>query len=179
MHWRLSLGVHTVVYAGTLLLFSPTGLWVWTLCLGALLLWGSVVDFDRFELPDFGALGLAVLGAVRLLVDPGVLVLDHLLGLVLWPALFWLVAIQYLRWRGANGLGFGDVKLMAGIGICLGFSATTYVVMAASVSAMLTLAAFALLHRSTNDQFRQRAIAFGPFLCFSTWVVWLFGVQGD
>ena len=39
----------------------------------------------------------------------------------------------YLRWRGAQGMGFGDVKLMAMVGAFLGMKLTVFTIFVASI----------------------------------------------
>jgi leader peptidase (prepilin peptidase) / N-methyltransferase len=42
-----------------------------------------------------------------------------------------------LRWRGAEGMGFGDVKLMAMVGAFLGMRLTIFTIFAASLTGSL------------------------------------------
>jgi leader peptidase (prepilin peptidase)/N-methyltransferase len=41
---------------------------------------------------------------------------------------------MYLRWRGIEGMGFGDVKLMAMVGAFLGMKLTIFTIFAASLA---------------------------------------------
>src|SRR5579872_4810580 len=49
---------------------------------------------------------------------------DSLLGAALGAAFIYGVGAVYLRWRGTEGMGFGDVKLMAMVGAFLGIKLT-------------------------------------------------------
>ncbi len=140
-----------------------------------LLIWISVIDADRFEIPDIAALLLAVTGVLLLWDQPSAVVLDSFVGGTLWPLLFWAIAYGYLRTRGFHGLGFGDVKLMSGIGLWCGFTATINVVLAASLAGIVLLALRAVHNRSTHHPLGQSMVAFGPFLCLSAWTIWLAG----
>ena len=50
--------------------------------------------------------------------------LDSLLGAALGASFIYGAGAIYLRWRGAEGMGFGDVKLMAMVGAFLGMKLT-------------------------------------------------------
>jgi leader peptidase (prepilin peptidase) / N-methyltransferase len=58
--------------------------------------------------------------------------LDSLLGAALGASFIYGAGAVYLRWRGAEGMGFGDVKLMAMIGAFLGMKLTVLTIFTAS-----------------------------------------------
>jgi leader peptidase (prepilin peptidase)/N-methyltransferase len=59
---------------------------------------------------------------------------DSLLGAALGAAFIYGAGAIYLRWRGAEGMGFGDVKLMAMVGAFLGMKLTILTIFTASVA---------------------------------------------
>ena len=59
---------------------------------------------------------------------------DALLGAALGAAFIYGVGAVYLRWRGMEGMGFGDVKLMAMVGAFLGIKLTVFTIFAASIA---------------------------------------------
>ncbi|MGD0568619.1 MAG: prepilin peptidase [Candidatus Sulfotelmatobacter sp.] len=59
--------------------------------------------------------------------------LDSLLGAALGASFIYGAGAVYLRWRGAEGMGFGDVKLMAMVGAFLGMKLTILTIFAASL----------------------------------------------
>lgn len=121
------------------------------------------------------ALFLVSSGALVLFVHPTVALIDGILGGILWPFLFWAVAELYLKTRGVNGLGFGDVKLMAGIGLWCGAHGTIYVVLSAALAGLVVLSLLAVVRSTSIEEIGQSKVAFGPFLCLSAWSVWLLG----
>ncbi len=60
--------------------------------------------------------------------------LDSLLGAALGASFIYGAGAVYLRWRGAEGMGFGDVKLMAMVGAFLGMKLTIFTIFAASLA---------------------------------------------
>jgi leader peptidase (prepilin peptidase) / N-methyltransferase len=60
--------------------------------------------------------------------------LDSLLGAGLGASFIYGAAIMYLRWRGTEGMGLGDVKLMAMVGAFLGMKLTVLTIFAGSLA---------------------------------------------
>jgi leader peptidase (prepilin peptidase)/N-methyltransferase len=59
---------------------------------------------------------------------------DSLLGAALGASFIYGAGAIYLRWRGMEGMGFGDVKLMAMIGAFIGMKLTVLTIFAASIA---------------------------------------------
>jgi leader peptidase (prepilin peptidase)/N-methyltransferase len=60
--------------------------------------------------------------------------LDSLLGAALGASFIYGAGAIYLRWRGTEGMGFGDVKLMAMVGAFLGMKLTIFTIFTASLA---------------------------------------------
>ena len=60
--------------------------------------------------------------------------LDSLLGAAVGASFIYGAGAIYLRWRGAEGMGFGDVKLMAMVGAFLGMKLTVFTIFTASLA---------------------------------------------
>ena len=63
--------------------------------------------------------------------------LDSLLGAAVGASFIYGAGAIYLRWRGTQGMGFGDVKLMAMVGAFLGMKLTILTIFTASVAGSL------------------------------------------
>src|SRR5258708_16271784 len=63
--------------------------------------------------------------------------LDSLLGVAVGASFIYGAGAIYLRWRGAEGMGFGDVKLMAMVGAFLGIKLTVFTIFTASLAGSL------------------------------------------
>jgi prepilin signal peptidase PulO-like enzyme (type II secretory pathway) len=168
--------LHFLFYIGFLVLrsrFQPVPI-PNAFILGLLLVWISVIDVERFEIPDTASALLAVTGAIFAYQAGQSVFIDRVAAGTLWAVLFWLVAEVYAKWRGWQGLGFGDVKLMLGIGLWLGLSGTTAVIFSASTAGIVTIVIMSARGRMQISELGKTGIAFGPFLCLSAWTIWLF-----
>jgi len=81
-------------------------------------------------------------GALNLPVSDDILwrvlsLCDSLLGAAIGAAFIYGAGAIYLRARGVEGMGFGDVKLMAMVGAFLGLKLTILTIFAASISGSL------------------------------------------
>jgi leader peptidase (prepilin peptidase) / N-methyltransferase len=62
---------------------------------------------------------------------------DSLLGAMVGASFIYGAGAIYLRWRKAEGMGFGDVKLMAMVGAFLGIKLTVFTIFTASLAGSL------------------------------------------
>lgn len=131
-------------------------------CLSALLIVLFFTDLEHQLLPDAVTLPGIVLGLCFSLFVyvpglPGLMIvfpshravwlLNSSIGAITGAAFLFLIAELYFRARGQQGMGLGDVKLMALIGAFLGFRLALFTILAASVAgSVLGLAALALLY---------------------------------
>jgi leader peptidase (prepilin peptidase)/N-methyltransferase len=123
----------------------------------------SFIDFDLMILPDVFTLSGIVIGLVGAALNPEREFLSALLGVLFGGGFLWLVAYIYLVFRKTEGMGGGDIKLLAWIGAILGWPAVPFVVLASSILGSIVGISLA---------FRQRAglksvIPFGPYLALA------------
>ncbi len=76
-------------------------------------------------------------------------------------AIAWLLRRLYFMFRKYQGLGLGDVKLLAASGVWIGLAGVPVQLLVGSLAA---LAAAVLLHLSGKTMTRQTSLPFGPFL---------------
>lgn len=142
-----------------------------TCLLGWTLLPLALIDRHHFLLPDALTLPLLALGLLGTAwLDPASLP-DHALGAALGYTVFAALSLGYRWLRGRDGLGWGDVKLLAACGAWLGWAALPSVVLVASGLGLLE----ALLRRLTGAAPGEERIAFGAWLCAALWLGWLYG----
>lgn len=140
--------------------------------LGALMIAGAEVDARTHLLPDLvtgGAIATGLVAAAALNPsDPlgaALLAAGRAAGAAAaLAALRW----GYFRLRGVEGLGLGDVKLVAGIGAWLAVEAIPLCMLLAAGAALLGVFAARLAGQAID---RTTCIPFGAFLCPSLWLV--------
>jgi leader peptidase (prepilin peptidase)/N-methyltransferase len=99
-------------------------------------------------------------------------IFDHALGAAAGYLVFRAVAMAYRAWRGRDGLGGGDAKLLAAAGAWLGWQALPAVVLEASLAGI----AAALVARVLGRRIvATTVLPFGPFIAAAIWLVWLYG----
>ncbi len=146
-------------------------MWV-SLMLGWPLIILAIVDIKLFRLPDIITLPLVAIGLVVSWWLPAQNLKDHIIGAVLGYGVLAFVAFAYRRWRGHEGLGLGDAKLVAGAGAWLGWGALPSVLLMACAAAFVCVGLRAAFKgRATVSE----RIAFGAPLAFAIWWVWLLG----
>lgn len=151
-------------------LLAPGGV----LALG--LAWGAAVDLERLRLPDAITLGLVVIGLLFAMSEGPHALMDAAIGCVGGYVSGWLLAEIFWRLRGREGLGLGDVKLLAAAGAWLGWQALPLAVLAASLTALIVVLALAALRRISLSA--SPKVPFGPFLALGIWCAWLSGLAG-
>lgn len=145
----------------------------WISCgLGWLLLALAAIDWRHMVLPDSLTLPLIPTGlAVAFALDRAQS-LQHLFGAGLGFVTFLALRMAYQRIRGREGLGLGDVKLMAGAGAWVSWWGVPSVILFSGATALAAALTGRLLGRPLGA---DTAIPFGSFLCLGIWLVWLYG----
>lgn len=129
------------------------------------LLWVmSWIDVAHFLLPDALTLLLLWLGLLWKAAAMPEQLVDAIFGAALGYVLLRVVYEVHHYFTGRQGMGMGDMKLMAAIGAWLGLLQVPNVLLVSCVGALL-YAAYARL------RFRTVVIPFGPFLAFGAVVV--------
>ncbi len=165
---------------GTLARFGATPWALVAFGFACALLVVSVIDLDWGIIPDVVSLpGILVGLAASAWVPGGVGVWDAALGAALGGGIFWAMAAVYQRIAGIEGLGLGDVKLLAMIGAFLGWQCLPAVLLLGSITGSLGGIAVILSRRgrararrvlrrlgpgALSRHLRRTPLPFGPFL---------------
>jgi leader peptidase (prepilin peptidase)/N-methyltransferase len=126
----------------------------------------SLIDYDRQIIPDKITLPLLVAGLTLRAVQ-GKLGFAAL-GLLAGGGPLGLLALCY-----AKGMGWGDVKLLAMLGVFLGWPKVITVIFLGSLFGVLWMAPLMLFGKYD----RKTPFAFGPFLAAAALVVIYFGEE--
>jgi leader peptidase (prepilin peptidase)/N-methyltransferase len=132
----------------------------------------TFVDWSHRVIPDALSLGGMVFGWIGAAVCLDITLIDSLLGAVVGGGLLLVVALGYRAVRKIDGLGGGDIKLMAMIGAFLGWRMVFPVLILASLAGAIY--GIYLMRRGATA---QTAVAFGSFLAPSAAVVYVFGAR--
>jgi len=130
-----------------------------------------VIDWHHRILPNVITLpGIAVGFVASWFLPPGWL--SSLIGIAVGGGILLALAEGYYRLRGQEGLGMGDVKMLAMIGAFLGWPLTLLTLVLASVAGSLVGVGLMVSKRGSM----QAALPFGTFLALGALVA---AVAGD
>ncbi len=112
--------VTATVFAAAAAIYGPTPLLAVRLLFASGMIVLFVIDLQHQILPNAITLpGIAAGFAASLLLPPGWIA--SLIGILAGGGILYAIAEAYYRWRGVEGLGMGDVKMLAMIGAFLGW----------------------------------------------------------
>jgi leader peptidase (prepilin peptidase)/N-methyltransferase len=159
------------LFAGGYLLYGVTPLGFVRIAFGCAMIVLFVIDLQHRILPNVITVSGVPIGfALSLFLPPGWR--ESLIGLVLGGGVLYVIGEAYYRLRGIDGLGMGDVKMLAMIGAFLGWRLTLVTLIFASFTG--ALAGAALL--ATGKGGMKAALPFGTFLAVGAVVA---AVAGD
>lgn len=148
--------------------------WAWTTLELLIFMFGlvtvSFIDFDHMILPNEFTLGGIVIGLIGAALNPQRDFMSAFWGVVMGGGFLWAVAYVYLTIRKQEGMGGGDVKLIAWIGAVLGWRSVPFVIMAASVIGSVV----GLVVASRGKAGLKTSIPFGPYLALAA-IIYVFG----
>lgn len=131
----------------------------------------TVIDIHHQIIPNEISLPGIVVGFVMALLTGDILWWQSLLGILFGGGLFFLIAFIYEKIAGREGLGGGDVKLLAMIGAWQGMESILLVVVLSSFLGSLVGITMMVI-KGKNLKF---AIPFGPFLAVAAVIYLIWG----
>jgi leader peptidase (prepilin peptidase)/N-methyltransferase len=160
----------------TLFLFKRFGL---SLPFGILFLFCSAmvvitfIDLDHMIIPDVISLPGIILGFVFSFFIPQLGWLNSLLGILAGGGSLYLVATLYQLFTRKEGMGGGDIKLLAMMGAFFGWKAIPFIIFMASLGGSVIGVTLMLVQKKDG----KLAIPFGPFLALASIVYIFYGRQ--
>lgn len=131
----------------------------------------TFIDIDFQIIPDsINYSGIVVSFLLSIFLFKRDLV-QTLLAVIIGGGIFYLIGITYEKIAKKEGLGGGDVKLMAFLGAFLGLKSVFFIIFVASTTGTI-FGIFLMLFKNKNKEY---AIPFGPFLSFSALLYLFFG----
>ena len=150
----------------------------WTALLAVRLLFAAamvalfVIDLEHRLLPDRITLPGMVTGLLAsLLLPPGIR--DALIGTLAGGGVLWAIGEAYYRYSGEEGMGGGDVKMLAMIGAFLGWQLVLVTLVFSSIAGAVTGVIVLAARRGSM----KYALPYGTFLAIAAIVSSLYGDQ--
>ncbi len=135
----------------------------------------ALYDLRFFRLPNLLNITLLVGGVVSVWLHPRFGPTHHIIGAVVGLMLFPTLNYFYRLIRGRDGIGLGDAKLLAGLGLWLGWQSLPPLLLIASLSGLLFALTKGLAAPKPAEKNRMaQPLPFGLFLCLGGWLAWLF-----
>jgi len=147
-------------------LFGFTWFGLLACCFTWMLIALTFIDYDTTLLPDQITYPLLWLGLIANGFFAGIVPLhDAMVGALAGYLFLWCTYWTFKLLTGKEGMGYGDFKLLAGLGAWLGWQALpTVVVIAAGLGLFYALVRILAAKRAASEP-----IPFGPFLAVAGW----------
>ncbi len=121
------------------------------------------IDLHHQIIPDVISLPGIIFGFGFSFVSTFVTWQESLIGLLAGGGIFYAVSYSYYLLRRQEGLGGGDIKLLAMLGAFLGWQSLLFIIFASSVTGTIA----GLFAMRTQKKGGATRIPFGPFLAIS------------
>lgn len=121
------------------------------------------IDIHHQIIPDIISIPGIAAGFLFSFINPYVDWLDSLIGILAGGGILYLVALLYFLIRKQDGMGGGDIKLLAMLGAFLGWQALPFIIFASSLSGSI----IGIMILAFQQKDSQTRIPFGPFLSIS------------
>lgn len=133
----------------------------------------SFIDLDHFIIPDKISLPGIAIGLLGGLVNPERTFMDAFLGMLLGGGFLWAVAYVYFLIKKEEGMGGGDIKLLAWIGAIFGWMSIPFIILCSSVLGSLVGVFLIAKHKGNM----KTVIPFGPYIAFAAILYLFFGQE--
>lgn len=141
------------------------------ICLGVGLIAAAVFDAFTKRLPDAITLGSLAYAPLLIFIGPGLTFADVLLGWALGGGVTLALYYVFLRLKGRECLGRGDIKLFALAGALCGWRALPTLMIIAATAGIAAILVLVLLGKVRDA--RAYELPFGPFIVFGILAVLL------
>lgn len=133
----------------------------------------TFIDIDHRIIPDTISLPGIPIGFIASFGLPAVTWTDSLIGIAVGGGSLLGIAMGYQLLTGKDGMGGGDIKLLAMIGAFIGWRGVLFTIMASSFTG--TVVGIMVMLRAGKGM--KMAVPFGPFLAIGAILYLFFGPQ--
>lgn len=131
----------------------------------------SFIDLPHRIIPDVISLPGILIGVVISLLHPQLSIIDSLIGVLLGGGALYIVASVYHVVAKREGMGGGDIKLLAMIGAFIGWKGVLFTILCSSFIGSV-VGVTLMLFSSADSKY---AVPFGPFLSLGAIIYVLWG----
>lgn len=121
----------------------------------------TMIDIDTLEIYDRFQIMLFILALINLMISP-LPWIDHVIGFFIISIPFYIIALL------TNGMGGGDIKLIAIAGFLLGYQATLVTFFISTLTGSIWAIYLMIIKKSG----RKTQLPFGPFLCIGIYIAY-------
>ena len=134
------------------------------------------IDLENFIIPDslnFSIMGLALIKNFIPSFNTSLIhdINQSIIGGIIGYLSIWLIIFLYKTLKKIDGMGLGDAKLMAGIGLLFGWQSIPLVLFLSSILGLFFVAPSLLKKQKTM----KSEIPFGPFIIIAMLIYFVFG----
>ncbi|OPJ99451.1 hypothetical protein B1R44_07025 [Serratia marcescens] len=167
--WRYPIIEMVMMLITLWLTWSPTPdfSWVFLLAFSAILISLAMIDYDHLILPDSLTGTLLWLGLLWHCFYHEATLFHAVIGAVAGYVCFWLLYHVSKHIMGKECLGYGDLKMLAALGVWLGWQSLPDLVLIASSASILCL----LFMRRGQGSIREQMFPFGPGLALAGFIM--------
>jgi len=134
------------------------------------------IDLKHFIIPNvlnFGVIFLAFfknfLPDLNLVLNQNIIL--SIIGGIVGYSLIWIIIYLYRTFKKIEGMGLGDAKLMAGIGLLFGWTSVPFVLFVSAVLGLL----FVMPSLFKKKRSLKSEIPFGPYIITAGIIYYFFG----
>ena len=134
------------------------------------------IDLENFIIPDVLNFSVMALGLLKNFIPNFNTSLIHeinqsIIGGIVGYLSIWLIIFLYKTIKKIDGMGLGDAKLMAGIGLLFGWQSIPFVLFVSSILGLIFVVPSLIKKQKTM----QTEIPFGPFIIVACLIYFTYG----
>ena len=134
------------------------------------------IDLENLIIPDslnFTIMGLALIKNFLPSFNTNLVhdINQSIIGGIIGYISIWLIIFLYKTFKKIDGMGLGDAKLMAGIGLLFGWYSIPFILFVSSILGLIFVIPSLLKKQKTM----RSEIPFGPFIIIATLIYFVFG----
>ncbi len=150
--------------------FGPSLIFVYWFAFICTLITVSFIDLDHQIIPDVISLPGILIFASGVYILPDMTLLQSLAGIFSGGGILYAVAVLYGWLRKQEGMGGGDIKLLAMIGAATGVQGVLFTIFVSSIAGSAAGLVMMVFNRTTDATVK---VPFGPFLSLGA-ILYLF-----